>query len=146
MIHTHKTKAYLTSDELHNLFGKIYHSADKKYMQQIAEKAQKATEFETIDLINLLVVKLTHEMNLDNAELAAKAIKLTYEVVGQTIADVIPAFSIRCRENGDVIEYCDTIDEAKEMLQYYENEDKEAGIYEESFYEIYDNNIEEIVE
>lgn len=45
-------------------------------------------------------------------------------------------FTIRVRENGDVIDTFDTIEEAKKEIQRYEAEDKAEGIYEPNFYEI----------
>ena len=45
-------------------------------------------------------------------------------------------FAIRVRENGDVIDTFDTIEEAKKEIQRYESEDKAEGIYEPNFYEI----------
>lgn len=45
-------------------------------------------------------------------------------------------YLIRVRENGDVIDTCDTIEEAKKEIERYEAEDKAEGIYEPFFYEI----------
>lgn len=43
---------------------------------------------------------------------------------------------IRDREAGNIIDEFSTFDEAEKTLEKYENEDKEAGTYEEDFYEI----------
>lgn len=45
-------------------------------------------------------------------------------------------YIIQCKENGDLIEEVETLREAKEILNKYEEDDKKDGIYEEDFYEI----------
>ena len=52
---------------------------------------------------------------------------------------------IRARDTGDKIESFNTLDEAKETLARYQEQDKTDGLYEEDFYEIYDGEKEEIV-
>lgn len=54
-------------------------------------------------------------------------------------------FIIRDRETGTCIEEVETLDDAKKLLKKYEEEDKQDGIYEENFYEIYDAELEEII-
>lgn len=46
---------------------------------------------------------------------------------------------------GNVIDWFDTIEEAKEAIKRYEDEDKRYGYFEPDFYEIYDNVKEEVV-
>lgn len=45
---------------------------------------------------------------------------------------------------GNVIDWFDTIEEANEAIQRYEEEDKKDGYFEPDFYEIYDNVKEEV--
>lgn len=45
-------------------------------------------------------------------------------------------FIIQDREAGNVIEKFKTLQEAKNKLQEYEEQDKAEGIFEENFYEI----------
>lgn len=45
-------------------------------------------------------------------------------------------YRIECRENGDVIEVCDTEQEANEVIEDYERTDKEEGTYTPRFYMI----------
>ena len=45
-------------------------------------------------------------------------------------------YAIQDREAGNLIEYCDTLEEAKTRLQEFKQIDKEEGIYEPDFYEI----------
>lgn len=45
-------------------------------------------------------------------------------------------YSVRCRENGDVIEYARTMEEAEAIIAKYEAEDTEEGIFSPDFYEI----------
>lgn len=47
---------------------------------------------------------------------------------------------------GNVIEWFNTIEEAKKAIHKYEEEDKRDGYFEPDFYEIYDNVKEEIIE
>ena len=47
---------------------------------------------------------------------------------------------------GNVIDCFDTIEEAKEAIKRYEDEDSKDGYFESDFYEIYDNVKEEIIE
>ena len=55
-------------------------------------------------------------------------------------------YVIRDRETGSgEMEAFATIEEAKAKIEEYEEQDKADGIYEESFYEIYDSEKEEIV-
>lgn len=46
---------------------------------------------------------------------------------------------------GNVIEWFDTIEEAKEAIKRYEDEDSKDSYFEMDFYEIYDNVKEEII-
>lgn len=43
---------------------------------------------------------------------------------------------IRDREDGNIIEEFNTMEEAENKLKEYEESDKKEGIYEEDFYEI----------
>lgn len=52
---------------------------------------------------------------------------------------------IRNREAGIIIERFETVEEARETLAKFEEEDEENEIYEPDFYEIYDTEKEEIV-
>jgi hypothetical protein len=54
-------------------------------------------------------------------------------------------FSIRNRETGTVIEEADTLTEALKVISKYENEDKANGTYEDGFYEVFDNVLEEVI-
>jgi hypothetical protein len=54
-------------------------------------------------------------------------------------------FSIRNREAGTVIEEADTLTEALKVISKYENEDKANGTYEDGFYEVFDNVLEEVI-
>ena len=55
-------------------------------------------------------------------------------------------YAVRDREAGNVIDECDHIAEAEDMINQYEYDDKEDGNYEPNFYEIYDWDDEEICE
>lgn len=52
----------------------------------------------------------------------------------------------RDREAGSKIEPFAALEEAREAIVDYENQDKADGTYSENFYEIYDEEKEEIVE
>lgn len=45
-------------------------------------------------------------------------------------------YRIECRENGDVIEVCNTKIEAERILDRYEDTDREDGTYTPNFYMI----------
>jgi hypothetical protein len=45
-------------------------------------------------------------------------------------------YVIQDREARNIIEECDTLAEAQHILQQYEEEDKEEGMYTDDFYEI----------
>ena len=45
-------------------------------------------------------------------------------------------YRIQCRETGDVIERCETLRRAEEIVESYEREDMEEGDYSPDFYEI----------
>ena len=45
-------------------------------------------------------------------------------------------YRIECRENGDVIEVCNTRQKANEVIEEYERMDKEEGTYTPHFYMI----------
>lgn len=47
-----------------------------------------------------------------------------------------PAFKIIARESGDIIEECDTLDEAVFQVSIYEDADMEAGTYTPDFYQV----------
>jgi hypothetical protein len=55
------------------------------------------------------------------------------------------AFLIRNRETGTVIDEADTLTEALKILSSFENEDKANGTYEDGFYEVFDNVLEEVI-
>ena len=55
-------------------------------------------------------------------------------------------YTVRDREAGNVLDRFNTLEEAREALKSYEEEDKDGGIYTDDFYEIYDTELEEIVE
>ena len=55
-------------------------------------------------------------------------------------------YTVRDREAGNVLDRFNTLEEAREALKSYEEEDKDGGIYKDDFYEIYDTELEEIVE
>lgn len=50
--------------------------------------------------------------------------------------DIEYQYAVRCRENGEVFEWCHSMCEAKEIISRYEEEDKQSGVYEENYYEI----------
>lgn len=54
-------------------------------------------------------------------------------------------FLIRNRETGTVIEEADTLTEALKVISKYEAEDKANGTYEDGFYEVFDNVLEEVI-
>lgn len=54
-------------------------------------------------------------------------------------------YAVRCAESGSEIEHCQTLGDAGRTIQMYEYDDKEDGIYEEGFYEIYDRTLEEVI-
>lgn len=54
-------------------------------------------------------------------------------------------YRIRASETGDVIVDAESVDEAIEIIEIFENDDKNDGIYVEGFYEIYDRENGEIV-
>ena len=45
-------------------------------------------------------------------------------------------YRIQCRETGDVIERCETLRRAEEIVESYERKDMEEGDYTPDFYEI----------
>ena len=55
-------------------------------------------------------------------------------------------YQIRNRENGDWIEECETLEGARHILERFEHDDMEDGVYTPDFYEIYDLETEEVVE
>lgn len=54
-------------------------------------------------------------------------------------------FVIRDREAGNIIDYFNTLKEAKAMLDEYERQDKLDGVYINEFYEIYDIETKKII-
>ena len=54
-------------------------------------------------------------------------------------------YIIRDREAGNIIEECDTLEEAVDIIDQYELEDDEEGIYTPNFYEVYDSEKEEVL-
>lgn len=53
---------------------------------------------------------------------------------------------IRDREAGNEITRCWGINQAREIIEEFEEADKKEGIYEENFYEIYNDRTKQIVE
>lgn len=53
-------------------------------------------------------------------------------------------FTIRDRETGTEIEDAATLEEAEKIIEKYETEDKNDGTYTPNFYEIYNNETDEI--
>lgn len=47
-------------------------------------------------------------------------------------------YQVCCKENGDVIEDCETLDEAITTIAQYEEQDRSEDNYTPDFYEIYD--------
>lgn len=60
----------------------------------------------------------------------------SYEYDSRTYEIEAEKYLIRDRETGTDIEECETEEEAKKVLAYYEEEDKAYGIYAEDFYKI----------
>lgn len=54
-------------------------------------------------------------------------------------------YIIRDREAGNEIEWCSSIEEAKNIIAKWEEEDIREGIFTPDFYEIYDSKTEEII-
>lgn len=54
-------------------------------------------------------------------------------------------YIIRDREAGNEIEWCSSIEEAKNIIAKWEEEDIREGIFKPDFYEIYDSKTEEII-
>ena len=54
-------------------------------------------------------------------------------------------YSVRCRENGDVIEYARTMEEAEAIIAKFEAEDTEDGTFSPDFYEIHEQEVSEEV-
>lgn len=54
-------------------------------------------------------------------------------------------FIVRDSLAGNIIDSFDTSGEAKRKIEVYEDQDKDDGLFEENFYEIYDTLTEEIV-
>lgn len=70
--------------------------------------------------------------------------KFNYVIID--IEDVKQPYQIRCRENGDVIERFADLDVARGFLDACKKVDKANGDFEPDFYEIYNQNTEEIIE
>lgn len=49
------------------------------------------------------------------------------------------------RETGDIIEEAETIDMAKAMIQFYEDEDKRNDVFESNFYDVVNENHESLI-
>lgn len=64
----------------------------------------------------------------------------------RTIEGENKMYQIRCRENGYVITDFNNLGDAIRCLNEYEAEDKKDGIFEENFYEIYNNETQEIID
>jgi hypothetical protein len=47
-------------------------------------------------------------------------------------------YQVRCSESGDIIEDCETLEQAELVIDEYERQDRTEGIYSHGFYEIYD--------
>lgn len=54
-------------------------------------------------------------------------------------------FIVRDSIAGNVIEYFNSLEEAKKCIKLFEIQDKREGIYTPNFYEIYDTEKEEII-
>ena len=54
-------------------------------------------------------------------------------------------YSVRCRENGDVIEYARTMEEAEAIIAKFEAEDTEDGTFSPDFYEVHEQEVSEEV-
>ena len=50
-------------------------------------------------------------------------------------------YSVRDSFSGSVIEYADSIEEAKRIIEEFEQEDIDTGLFQEDFYVIYDNEL-----
>ena len=59
---------------------------------------------------------------------------------------VIMRFITRDREAGNEIERFETLEEARKAIEDYEATDKADETYTEDFYEIYDSQLENVVE
>lgn len=53
-------------------------------------------------------------------------------------------YAVRDRVAGNVFDNCNTITEARELINQFEYDDKEDGNYEEDYYEIYDTDTNEV--
>jgi len=49
------------------------------------------------------------------------------------------------RETGDLIEEAETIDMAKAMIRFYEDEDERNGMFEPNFYDVVNENHESLI-
>jgi len=67
-------------------------------------------------------------------------------VIEIMIEEIAKRYAVRDREGGNIMEEYDTIEEAKECIRIFEQEDSEEDIYEERFYEVYDKIKEKIVQ
>lgn len=47
---------------------------------------------------------------------------------------------VACRETGDFIEMVNSVNAGKNLINEYEEQDKENGVYTEDFYDIVDEN------
>ena len=54
-------------------------------------------------------------------------------------------YSVRCRENGDVIEYARTMEEAEAIIAKFEAEDTADGTFSPDFYEVHEQEVSEEV-
>ena len=60
-----------------------------------------------------------------------------------TIDFCVKRYAVRDHEAGNVIDECDNLIEAQDLIDQYEYDDKEDETYTENFYEIYDRDTEE---
>lgn len=97
---------------------------------------------------------LTYHQKLEQAEQQLERFKQLdtsrgnhnkYNYVIIDLNEVTQPFVIRCRENGDVIDRFPSLEITERRLLDYENRDKKNGDFEPNFYEIYDENKEEII-
>ena len=49
-------------------------------------------------------------------------------------------FYVACRETGDFIEMVDSVNDGRNLIDEYEEQDKEDGVYIEDFYDVVNEN------
>jgi len=55
-------------------------------------------------------------------------------------------YIVRDSESGNIIDEFATLDEAQNAIEFYEDEDRDEGSYDENFYEIVESHTGRIVE